>query len=391
MSSTLTFYGLPRGEVAAIVVVSAIVPAVLLMAPAIAGQLAAQLGLGPAQVGTMFSSELAAMSLSTVPAWWWQKRVDWRLVAVTAALLFIAANIASAFAVAYTPLLVLRFISALGGGTLMVICMASAAGSTERDRVYGIWVCGQLVLGALGLWMLPRLFTVYGLSALYISLAVLMVLCFPLLKQFPSSLTTEKKSGPSGRNKPWRAIIAIFAVFAFYIGLSGVWAFAGTIAQLAAIDQETLGTILAIASLLGIAGSLTATAMGGRFPRSVSLALGYGAMTASVATLLGVPGLVRFAAAAFVFKFVWTYVLPFILASVADLDNDGRLMSTTNLVIGGGVAVGPAVAGQLIERSGHTSAMLIVSMSFLIVSLLAISFSRYGKKSTTFEQELAVT
>lgn len=193
MSSTLTFYGLPRGQVAAIVAVSAIVPAVLLMAPAIAEQLGAQLGLGPGQVGTMFSSELAAMSLATIPAWWWQKRVDWRLVAVAAALLFIVANIASAFAVAYTSLLVLRFISALGGGTLMVICMASAAGSTERDRVYGIWVCGQLVLGALGLWMLPRLFTVYGLSALYIGLAVLMVLCFPLLKQFPLKPDYRKK------------------------------------------------------------------------------------------------------------------------------------------------------------------------------------------------------
>lgn len=171
MSSTVC--GLPRGQLAAIVAVAAIVPAVLLMAPAIAGQLGAQLDLGPSQIGRMFSSELAGMSLATVPAWWWQKRFDWRLVAVAAALLFIAANIASAFAVAYAPLLALRFISALGGGTLMVICMASAAASTERDRVYGLWVCGQLVLGALGLWLLPRLFAVYGLSVFYTCLAAL--------------------------------------------------------------------------------------------------------------------------------------------------------------------------------------------------------------------------
>jgi hypothetical protein len=62
MSST--FCDLSRGQVAAIVAVAAIVPAVLLMAPAIAGQLGAQLGLGPGQIGTMFSSELAAMSLA---------------------------------------------------------------------------------------------------------------------------------------------------------------------------------------------------------------------------------------------------------------------------------------------------------------------------------------
>jgi MFS transporter, DHA1 family, inner membrane transport protein len=389
MSPTLC--GLPRGQVAAIVAIAAVVPAVLLMAPAIAGQLGAQLGLGPSQVGKVFSSELAGMSLATIPAWWWQKRVDWRWVAVAAALLFITANIASALAVAYAPLLVLRFISALGGGTLMVICMASAAGSTERDRLYGLWVCGQLVMGAIGLWALPRLFTVYGLSALYVGLAILVALCFPLLKQFPSSLIAEKKNGMSESNKPWRATVAILAVLAFYIGLSGVWTFIGTIAQLASIDQEIQGTILAIASLLGIVGALAAAAMGGRLPRIVSLALGYGAMIVSVAALLGVPGLVRFATAAFVFKFIWTYLLPFILASVAELDNDGRLMSTTNLMIGAGVTIGPLVAGQIIERSGGTSLMLAVSMSSLIISLLAITFSRYGEQSTKFDPGRAAT
>ena len=34
----------------------------------------------------------------------------------------------------------------------------------------------------------------------------------------------------------------------------------------------------------------------------------------------------------------WTFVLPFILARVAGLDNSGRLMNSINLVIGGGMA-----------------------------------------------------
>ena len=80
---------------------AAIVPSALLTAPAIASQLGVQLGLGPGQIGTVFSSELAAMSLATNPAWWWQRRFDWRPIAIAAALVFIAANVASAFAIAY--------------------------------------------------------------------------------------------------------------------------------------------------------------------------------------------------------------------------------------------------------------------------------------------------
>lgn len=381
-------YGLSPGRLAAIVLGAAVVPAVLLTAPAIAGQLAAQLGLGPAQIGAMFSCELAAMSFATIPAWWWQKRVDWRRVAFAAGLLFIAANVASAFATAYAPLLVLRFISAIGGGTVMIVCMSSAAASPERDRVYGLWVCGQLVLGALGLWVLPGLFTVHGLAALYVGLAILLSLCLPLFTQFPAGLAAPAARTTDTGGQLWRPVLAIGAVLTFYVGLSGVWSFIGTIAGNSGLDAATSGAVLAVASLLGIAGSLTATGIGGRIPRGLSLAAGYAAMTASVMMLFGLPGLVQFAAAAFIFKFVWTFVLPFILASVADLDRDGRLMSMTNLVIGGGLAIGPAISGQILEGVGHTNPMLATSVVFLVLSFAAISLSRLTRtraEATTVE------
>lgn len=116
-------------------------------APAIAGQFASELGLGAGQIGFLFSGELAAMSLATLPAYYWQPRFDWRRVAFAAMLLFIAANVASIFAHSFAGLLPLRMLSAFGGGTLMVICLSSAVLSPERDRVYAYWVCGQLVLG----------------------------------------------------------------------------------------------------------------------------------------------------------------------------------------------------------------------------------------------------
>ena len=369
-------YGLPPGRLVAIVLGAAVVPAVLLAAPAIAAQLAVQLGLGPAQIGTMFSTELAAMSLATLPAWWWQGRLDCRIVGLAGAMIFIAANIASMFATTYEALLALRFLSALGGGTVMVICMASAGASPERERVYGLWVCGQLVLGALALWLLPGLFARFGLAALYAGLAALMALCLPFIAQFSAGSPHRDTSRVVRRSHTGRAALAIGAVLAFYVGLSGVWAFIGTIAGTAGLDGGTSGEILAIASLLGIAGSLTATLLGSRVSRSLPILGGYLAMIAAVGLLLGVPGLVRFTLAAFLFKFVWTFVLPFILATVADLDTDGRLMSTTNLVIGGGLAIGPAIAGQILERAGGTGTMLVTSGIILGASLTLLCLSR---------------
>jgi hypothetical protein len=75
--------------------------------------------------------------------------------------------------------------------------------------------------------------------------------------------------------------------------------------------------------------------------------LGYGLLIVSVGLLIGQPLLVRYAIAALLFKFTWTFVLPFILARVAGLDNNGRLMNSINLVIGGGMAAGPALSRGL--------------------------------------------
>ena len=123
----------------------------------------------------LFRGVIQVWLADRVPSW----------VAVAGAIVFILGNLASALASGYGSLLALRIVAAFGGGTVMVICMASAAASPERDRVYGLWVCGQLVLGALGLWLLPGLFAAHGLAALYVGLAVLMGLCLPLLPRFP--------------------------------------------------------------------------------------------------------------------------------------------------------------------------------------------------------------
>ena len=63
-------------------------------------------------------------------------------------------------------------------------------------------------------------------------------------------------------------------------------------------------------------------------------------------------------------------------------------MSMTNLVIGGGLAIGPAISGQILEGVGHTNPMLATSVVFLVLSFAAISLSRLTRtraEATTVE------
>ncbi|MHC6225602.1 MFS transporter [Pseudomonas sp. X10] len=358
-----------RARLAAIVLFAAITPSVLMTAPVVAAQLAGQWGLTPTQIGNLFMVELGAMSLATLPAAFWLKRVDLRKAALIAGLMFILGNLLSTRVDGYSQLILLRAVTALGGGSLMIICMSSAAPLPNASRVYALWVLGQLVLGAVGLHVLPGLFAQYGLGACYLTLAGLMMLALPLARAFPAHLD-QGTSNPSQRLRTGKALLGLTAIFCFYLSLSGVWTFIGSLGEAASISAQDSGQVLAIATLMGILGAGLASLIGNRLPRNLLLLLGYGLMVTAVLLLQDQPGLQRFALAALTFKFTWTFVLPMVLACMADLDPSGRLMNVSNLVIGGGLAAGPGIAGQLIQSSGDYQSTLLGAATLTFVSLL---------------------
>jgi predicted MFS family arabinose efflux permease len=362
---------------AAIVLFAAITPTILMTAPAVAAQLATQWQLSPSQIGDLFSTELGAMSLATLPALWWLKRVDWRRAALLSGLLFITANLLSMLAHDYPILLALRFCSALAGGSLMIICLSSAASTANPGRVYGLWVMGQLVVGAIGLSILPQLFEHYGLSACYMILAALMTLFLPLARHFPQgSPAPEKTTERTTLASRWKAALGILGILSFYVSLSGVWTFIGSISSHSGLSAEASGEILALATVMGIVGAGCASLIGDRLPRLLLLLLGYALMAGAVLLLLGQPDMLRFAVAALLFKFTWTFILPLILACLADLDRSGKLMNASNLVIGGGLAIGPTVAGRMIEASGGFQSLLIAGACVTALSLVLMLSSR---------------
>ncbi|RQZ83255.1 MFS transporter [Burkholderia cepacia] len=340
-----------RSTLVALVVFAAITPLLLLVAPAVAGQLATQLGLSASQIGTYFFVELGAFSLATVPSYLWLGRIDARRVAAFAIALFGAGNLLTALWMpGFVALLALRAVTALGGGSLMVLCMTSAATSENSDRVYGLWVVGQLIAGAIGLFVLPHVFAAFGLRALYVALAGLALLAAPLSRGFPSSLgaraaPAQHARGAAARTPQGSIVLAIGAVLTFY---------------------------LAIASVMGIAGAALASCAGGRLARRAMLTAGYALLAASLVALAVMRQAGGYSAAIFAFKFAWTFVLPFILATVAQIDTSGRLVATLNFVIGAGLAAGPLLAGLMLDAGGTMHALFTAATAVAIVSFAAL-------------------
>ncbi|NHL66603.1 MFS transporter [Burkholderia ambifaria] len=368
-----------RSTLVALVVFAAITPLLLLVAPAVAAQLATQLGLSASQIGTYFFVELGAFSLATVPSYLWLGRVDARRVAACAIALFGMGNLLTALWMpGFGALLALRAVTALGGGSLMVLCMTSAATSENSDRVYGLWVVGQLTAGAIGLFVLPHVFAAFGLRALYVALAVLALFAAPLSRGFPATLgvgTASAQAARGGANadaSPRFVVLAIGAVLMFYLAIGSVWTFASRAAAQAGLDPQSTGNVLAIASVMGIAGAALASCAGGRFARRAMLAAGYALLAASLVALAALPDASGYSAAIFAFKFAWTFVLPFMLATVAQIDTSGRLVATLNFVIGAGLAAGPLLAGLLLDAGGTMHALFAAATAGAIASFAAL-------------------
>lgn len=335
-----------RLDVVRIVVFGAVTPLALLVAPALTAQLIPEYGLQPDQAGVYFMFELGGLSLASLPALWWMKRFRARQVALVAALVFIFANLLSAIAMPLMWLYALRLLATLGGGTLMVLCLSLAAREPNSTRIFGLWVMGQLVIGAVGLAVFPRLLAVFGLRAFFVVLAAMMVAALPLVfgvRDLPQA-RRERGANPAHRLN-WRpASIAMGSLLFYYVAIGGCWSFMTVIGQKAGIDLLQAADAIAIASLFGIAGAVAAAASGRRLARRLHLEGGFALLAVAMLLLVFYPQ-PGFLVAACVFKFAWTFALPPLLAVIGDQDEGGGIMAWSNLVIGTGNVIGPVTGG----------------------------------------------
>jgi predicted MFS family arabinose efflux permease len=370
-----------RGAYTYIAVFSAALYTVLLIAPVVAGKLAQQFGLTATQVGLIFSFELGAFSLATVPAYLWLRRVDLRTASYIAGTLVVLGNVASGFVTTYPVLVVVRFLTALAAGSITVIILSLSGRTSNPSRAFGIFVVCQLAMGALIIALFPVVFATAPVAAVYWTLAVLTALCLPVVRLIDGNfLRRPVEPGPAvaaaerpTRTSPVKFVLGLGAVLCFYIALSGVWTFMEAVGKGAGNGPGAVAITLSIATVAGIASALLATMLGDSPHRRLFLLGGYLGMALSVALLFGGPVLLRFAVAAIIFKFAWTFILPYLLSALSDLSTGGHVMNTTNLMIGTGFAIGPLLGGVLIDSAGGGfTGMLTLSLVGVLASLLLI-------------------
>lgn len=365
-----------------IFVFSGIAPLVLMAAPVLAQQLAKEWMLTPSQVGLFFFVELGFMSCATLPGFIWTKKINFQKAAIYFSILFFIGNLISIFATSFEMLLFGRAISALGGGSLMIVTITSCSFTKNPDRAYSYWMLGQVLLGAIALYTFPKLFTYWGLKTCFIFMMGAILLAFPLHKYFANYFLEKKiQSNVVTAKKSNLGILSIVATLLFYGAIGGVWTFMSSIGTNAKIDINLINSVLAISTVTGISGSFIATFFGGRVNRLYLILVGYGLFFMSLFLLLNNISEEFLTISIFAFKFSWMFSAPFVLATVASLDTSGKLINFTNLVIGGGLAFGPMLAGKLIESTGNYNLLITYTLIAFFVSFLILFYCNMRKSN----------
>lgn len=371
-----------------IAAISAVLNAVLLVAPILASKLSADLGLQPAQVGLIASVELGCFSLATVPAFLWLRKINIRTLTIACLLVVVAGNVVSALAGSFAMLLGIRAITSFAAGSIIVVILSLSAKAANPSRAYGLFVVSQLAMGAVILFLFPLIYAQRPVSAVYLTLAVLAALCLFCARCVRGD---ELRAVPGERSAAKRRVFpfacALVAVLGFYIALGGVWTFMGQIAIGSGIELDTASSMIGIATLFGVAASFASTLVGENARARYFVLGGFALMGISVALLYGMPGMVRFVLAAVLFKIAWSWLLPFLLAEVSRVGGP-QVMNATNMAIGGGLAIGPLLAGSIIQSAGGFTVMLSVALGILAVAVLAsvVVFRASDARATALEE-----
>ncbi len=358
-------------------------PMFFLLMPLYVGALADDIGLNHQQIGIITSLELVGSCLASLSGIFWVRRSHWRMLAMVCALLLAVMNLVSiSVSDNYHWLVLLRVLAGFSSGCLLVIALAGLGDTEKLDRNFAMAVAGQLIISGGLFFILPQMIVKYGVNGFFGLLAVCSFAAVLLSLWVPARGRVH--SVPLlGRRRALRPLWGWVGCTAFFIAQTAFWAFVERLGSKAGFTPDFIGGALGGSTMFGAVGAL---GMGwlaiktGRFGLMVVAAMGQ-----CICLLMLLDGFTAsvYLIAAVLFQFCWNGWLSLQMANIAEVDDSGRFTALIGLFQALGVAIGPALASQLILGEDY-SPVLYVGIGFVLLALLLfipISYHRTAQAS----------
>ncbi len=347
--------------------------------PLFIGLQSAALHISKTGAGALGSAYLLGFSLVSITALFWASRTHWRYTLIAAGIIVIAGFYAIYTAKNYTIVLIACLVIGIGMGAKWTISYRIFGAASNPDRAFGLSIAiAYCVLAAIIFILGSHIVPTYGLrgAALFIISAVALLtlgaLWIPANLAAPAtenaSASGSYKSNQKSSYKPSMPVsLALTGILLGGLGIAAIWTFVERMGANASFTAEQIGPVLS-SNLLAIGcGSLLASAIGARMGRLLPLTVGYSILVGSLWLLLDITNFSFYAVAITLFGLGTGFIMPFQMATLAVVDQNGRFVVLIAAAQGVGSALGPIIGGFASDIAGLT-ALVVTSLIILLAS-----------------------
>ena len=342
-----------------------------ILMPMFVGVLMRRFGAGEDAATGFAALEIAGIAISCAIFPRWIARAPRRLawIATLGALL---AQAASAWMPDLAAVGAARLATGLFEGVLFVVVAASLSNRAAAERAWGVII---LVSGLIDCALLVA---AYALPEAFVTRWVFVVVgaCFALIA-WPSGAAgadavRSAAHATARRTHRWGVLLPIWAVMVLvYSVLSAQWALADVVGRQLGLAPERIGPLLALVSLLGTAGALSASHHRSHDLRRPILCAAQLLMGGAALWFFLVSGWVGFFVAQLLVSFAYYAVTPFLTSRISGLDADGSLLSRSIVITFVAAFIGTALAGTALTQLGGLGCGLALGAC----ALLALPFT----------------
>ncbi len=332
------------------------------------------------QLGDLGSSYFIGFMVITVLAMFWVRRVNWRRTVnfslLCSVLLFAAIPQLESFGVIALCLFALGVVMAF----IYTPVFTYLGDTDEPDRAMGVSVVLQVGLAALVAFAIPVLIAPYfGFQGSMYFLSLICGLSLLLSRFIPESgRFSFKQAGLRDclvaiKGAEFVPKLGLLAMFVFFLGLTGLWAFIDRIAQAGGLSAEAAGSAISVALLLGGLTGLIPALMGQWPSRFIMLLSGSLLLAVSMVLLMRPMTALSVTFALVLLNSGWNFTVAYGSAMVAESDGSGFLLPMLPATISVAAMLAPAIGGRLLEFGGNGLFLGFVTVVLMIAQGLFLS------------------